>query len=434
MLYFHKHYLVENTVFDMSPAASRDLFAYVILPYEDEFNDLYTDVIMPVLEGVGYRVQRAENVFAQRSSLKPNVLNLQRADFVLADLSLPSPSVFYILGIAQGLLKPTVLITQRIERMPADLRSHRVLEYSTSYKNVDRFKEALREVADAYRSGLLDYAVIADIAPRVGRGRGVREIFAADGTPIDETQRTMPTIYELAVEAVQAMEIITVSARRISEFAEVFVGKSSEYSEQIKALRALGINGSPADLRAVLAEDATLTANFAQQLAAEAPVQREAWERLLRNTSELITTAAIEDSDDREAAQVFGKQLNVLRDAVGRSLTAVRDVDGCLSRTPNISKTLNYAVKHARMDFEAVLMELSSGHSALSQMIARLDERLNGPSVTQTAEVVPVFFAAPVDEDPPTPAEMFVALFGAPEPPEVDRTSVNPFPGVGAAR
>ena len=99
--------------------------AFVIMAFDKEFDAIYSDLIKPSLEKIGYEVKRADSLLSQQNILKDIVREIASADLIIAELTSLNPNVFYELGIAHALRKPTILLTQSIEELPFDLRSFR---------------------------------------------------------------------------------------------------------------------------------------------------------------------------------------------------------------------------------------------------------------------------------------------------------------------
>jgi hypothetical protein len=53
--------------------------AFVLMPFEPEFDDIYENLIKPALEDTGYDVQRADSTFDQQNILRNIVHNIDRA-------------------------------------------------------------------------------------------------------------------------------------------------------------------------------------------------------------------------------------------------------------------------------------------------------------------------------------------------------------------
>ena len=377
-----------------------ELFAFVIVPSRDEFIEFYTDVLLPALESAGYQVQRAENVFDQQNSLKDAVLNIYRANIIVADLTIPNANVVYELGIAQGLMKPTILITQRMERVPFDLRSYRVLEYSLHYKRVEEFKAKLRDLAEQHKTGLIDYGnPVMDFIPNLVSGTSAEKLLvdeievSQNGTaPHDqkvpnEANKERPKILEFALEAVQAMDQINGGVKRVSETTADFTQQLNDQTANIKSIRARGVSGDPKELRDVLNATAEEMETYATNTESEIPTLRSSWERLLKSTTDLIAAVSIESSEDREAANLFAGQMQALQGTVNNGVSELARLKEAIVRTPNISKNLNRAIIRTEQAVNAVTLELTTGQSYIQRTLNLLQERLSAP-VGETAPIL----------------------------------------------
>jgi hypothetical protein len=121
--------------------------AFVIMPFATEFQDAYNELIKKGLEDAGFATQRADNIASLQNILRDIVNNIANADLVVADLTGLNANVLYELGIAHGLRKPTIMLTQSVDTLPFDLRSYRVVSYSLNFKEASALREQLREIA-----------------------------------------------------------------------------------------------------------------------------------------------------------------------------------------------------------------------------------------------------------------------------------------------
>ena len=142
------------------------LKAFVLMPFDSEFKGIYADLIKPALEEAGYEVRRADSFLDQRNILRDIVRGIWEAKLVIADLTTANPNVFYELGLCHGLRIPTVLIAQSMEQVPFDLRSYRVLIYSTRFDEVHLLKTSLRELGQKARRAEISFeSPLTDFTP-----------------------------------------------------------------------------------------------------------------------------------------------------------------------------------------------------------------------------------------------------------------------------
>src|SRR4051794_20171801 len=106
------------------------------MPFDPDFDAVYTDLIAQPLAEAGFVVTRADDVNARQNVLADVVRGIAEADLVVADLTTSNANVFYELGLAHAMGVPTVLIAQQdsSEDIPFDLRQYRTEFYETHFQ------------------------------------------------------------------------------------------------------------------------------------------------------------------------------------------------------------------------------------------------------------------------------------------------------------
>lgn len=127
--------------------------AFVIMPFDTDFDEFYEDFIKGNLEKLGYKVIRADNIESQRNILHDIVSSLYSSDLIIADLTSSNPNVFYELGLAHALKKRVILLTQELSDVPFDLQSYRIINYDTHYKRIKKSEEKFISLAEAAIKG-----------------------------------------------------------------------------------------------------------------------------------------------------------------------------------------------------------------------------------------------------------------------------------------
>jgi len=95
-----------------------------------DFNKIYSDLIKPALESVGFEVFRADEEMRAGDIRTDMFQELLLADLVVADLSIDNPNVWYELGVRHALRRRGVIqITCRREHVPFDVYTDRSLSY-----------------------------------------------------------------------------------------------------------------------------------------------------------------------------------------------------------------------------------------------------------------------------------------------------------------
>ena len=127
--------------------------AFVIMPFDDEFDEVYNYLIQAPLLEAGYDVMRADNILHQRNILESIIDSIKNSDLIVADLSMSNPNVYYELGLAHAYRKDVILIAQEIMDIPFDLRSYRIIVYSNQFARMNKALEEFKKFIEDVQSG-----------------------------------------------------------------------------------------------------------------------------------------------------------------------------------------------------------------------------------------------------------------------------------------
>ena len=115
--------------FDWSGDIAR---SFIVMPLSPPFNDLYKEVIIPVCEKIGILAFRADDVFKPGIIMQDIIQALVESDIIIAEISSENPNVYYEIGYAHALGKPTILLAKKDSELPFDISGYRVIFYDNS--------------------------------------------------------------------------------------------------------------------------------------------------------------------------------------------------------------------------------------------------------------------------------------------------------------
>lgn len=104
--------------------------AFVYMPFQKELQEVYRSGIKATLEDLGWTCHRSDEKFDTPEIICTICKNTQEASLVIADLTGRNPNVFLELGLAFGLQKYVVLLSQTAKDIPFDTRTFRTILYS----------------------------------------------------------------------------------------------------------------------------------------------------------------------------------------------------------------------------------------------------------------------------------------------------------------
>lgn len=111
-------------------------FIFVLMPFGDEFNDIYHFGIKQAANDSGYYCERVDEQVFEGSILSRIYNQIEKADIIVADLSRKNPNVFYETGYAHALNKSVILLTQNAEDISFDLKHYPHIIYNKNIKNL----------------------------------------------------------------------------------------------------------------------------------------------------------------------------------------------------------------------------------------------------------------------------------------------------------
>ena len=118
--------------------------AFVAMPFSDPYNEVYRDAIQPLVAEIGYEPVRVDDISQPGIILNDIWTQLTEASVVIAEVTEANPNVYYEIGVAHALAKPTVLLAQKGTKLPFDLGPHRCIFYENSIPGRARLLDALR--------------------------------------------------------------------------------------------------------------------------------------------------------------------------------------------------------------------------------------------------------------------------------------------------
>lgn len=125
---------------------------FVVMQFTPPYNELYSDVIIPVCEDLGLIVVRADETYGPGLIVADIAQKIIEAKVIIADITPQNPNVYYEVGYAHALNKPTILIAEKPTQLPFDVSPYRVLFYENTIGGKDRVEKGLRKHLEAIQS------------------------------------------------------------------------------------------------------------------------------------------------------------------------------------------------------------------------------------------------------------------------------------------
>jgi hypothetical protein len=357
--------------------------AFVLMPFDPEFNAIFNDLIKPALEEVDYDVKRADDIVSQQNILKDVLRGIAEADLVVADLTTLNANVFYELGIAHALLKPAVLLTQSSEDIPFDLKSYRVIIYSTHFVEASQLLQKLKEIGEQAKTGKLAFGnPVSDFLPEMREAESPPPTPAKKATIETEREVRLETdereekgIWDFAVDGEKSVKDITECTVVITEATQEIGEKLRQRTEEVQRITQSGGPGIASQVNKLATTVAMEMIQYAERLEKKQPRFHDAWESFDQNASGLIQTMRIRTEEDREKALEFRSSVDRLRSEIRVAVDGAQAYRAAIARMEGISRDVNRASKRVAHILGLLISDLEAGDSYCTKVLTLVDEK-----------------------------------------------------------
>jgi hypothetical protein len=135
----------DRVVFDNVRASATPPKIFVVMQYGEPYDSLYREVVQPVCAERGYEAYRADDVSKPGLILEDIIRGIRECYAIVAEVTPVNANVFYELGYAHALEKPTILLAERGAPLPFDITGYRRIAYDNTISGKSSVESALRE-------------------------------------------------------------------------------------------------------------------------------------------------------------------------------------------------------------------------------------------------------------------------------------------------
>lgn len=136
-----------SITFSHFSALSEKPKAFIVSQFGSFYDILYEEVIKPLCMTLGYEPIRGDEYNSCTLILDDIIAALKNASIIIADITPDNPNVFYELGYAHAIHKPTILLCEKSirEKLPFDISGYRTIFYDNSIAGKSKIEEQLKK-------------------------------------------------------------------------------------------------------------------------------------------------------------------------------------------------------------------------------------------------------------------------------------------------
>jgi hypothetical protein len=124
--------------------------AFIVMQFGESFDDVYRDVVKEVCKAYEVTTIRADEVTGPGLIISDIIRQIAESQLIIADITpTTNPNVYFEVGYALALGKPTILLARKGTPLPFDVAAYRVLFYEDTIGGKNRLEDGLRRHLDA---------------------------------------------------------------------------------------------------------------------------------------------------------------------------------------------------------------------------------------------------------------------------------------------
>ena len=345
---------------------------FVAMPFGDKFDLIYQYLIKLPLENKGHAVTRADDEPEYQNILETIIQGISNADLIIADLTGKNANVYYELGIAHALSKPTIQIAPSVDDILFNLRFSDTALYSI---NSDRSSELADHILDIIERDNYKFSNPVDqfMSTRPKEITIPRSNDIDDGVDDNEDVASGDSdigLLDARVDAEDAMhEIVSIIGKIALDISAIGEKTQAHTEEANKLMSKPNQQRLQSKLLRVLKNFASDLDEFSGNVNQKTPALKEAWIKLDQGLGYTLLVSNIKNQSDYEVVLSLLKGMNDLRNTENETIKEVQSFRDSHKNLIGLSRVSNRALRNSVKMIDRLLDEFKLGNSVLTRLI-----------------------------------------------------------------
>ncbi len=142
---------LEHLLIETINKSLENKYIFACMPFSENYEDIYKFGIKEAAKELGFNCIRADEIQYTGGIIDKIYDLIKTAHIVIADMTGKNPNVFYEVGYAHALGKEVILLTQKAEDIPIDLRKFFHIVYGG--KIIKLKEELIKQIKAIYKDG-----------------------------------------------------------------------------------------------------------------------------------------------------------------------------------------------------------------------------------------------------------------------------------------
>ena len=338
------------------------------MQFDDDLDTVYHDLIRSPLEDRGHTVNRADDISKDQSILRTIVHGIKDADLIIADLTGRNPNVYYELGVAHDMRKPTLHIVQDYDDLAFDVRPFNAIRYSTRYNEANKLTDEILEIiertpANKYRfSNPVHEGLDDDSNIYIGSQATDSDevVIVSAGEEIRNAEITVNIIFD----------IVSAIAEHCSNAAET----NHNYKERVATLNE---NHESSERLLATRVFTAYAYNFANKVSANVPLLIDTWKALDQDLERVYIANSVTTGKEKRDVSIFVENLMLLTEKVSGIADNLDTLRDSFIDDESLASDVNRELRLSKTTIRRLTDELRVGAAVLSNIAQRINSALH---------------------------------------------------------
>lgn len=339
------------------------LRVFMIMPFQEQFLGLY-DMLKNKL-GDKYEFSNAGDLDNQQSILQDIVTGIADAEVIIADVTGLNPNVFYELGLCHALDKKVILITQDISELPFDIRSYRVVEYTTEFWKTDQIIEKIEKNLEGAKDGSVQYGnPIKDFYPK--DNMKTNNITYENNEDFDEEEKGF---LDYIADIDNDTNELTNELNKMTEEQNEMTKQMELATNEINRVAKSPASGNASFIRNITRKVGNSIQDFSNKIKNHNTEYEKIWRRIENNFLDLIDNKYMENQANKEGLIKSLVGLYSMKTAIVESNLKIERMISSLTSIKGMERKLTQSVNSLEEQMKTYIFIMESANSSIDRII-----------------------------------------------------------------
>lgn len=350
---------------------------FFIIPFEEDFLILYEELKKEFEKD--YDFFHAGDLDNQRNILQDIVDGIYQADVIVADLTGLNPNVFYELGLAHAMNKKVIIITQKIDELPFDIRSYRANEYSLKFYEIkvlfEKLDKMLKGAVDntiSYGNPVTDY--IPDFYSKEIKTQNIKN----DALKMTNDEETLSVNEEEGGGFLDHIEEIKENTRFITQEIKEMSSELNEMNDSVRLSteeinRTKKQNGMVEEsfARNVCRKLSEPVDDYANKLKVHVQKINGYWHNVENSYLQLLDNPYLKRKENIEQIRNSMRSLQIMRETLQNTDDKIEGFIGATRGYIGIERRLSRALSHLAKELEEYMLMTGTMNSSIDRILGK---------------------------------------------------------------